>query len=135
MTTIYDLPLEIIERINTIAGPLPSPYDPRQRRQRTQFLLATSLVCRVWTPFAQQALWSDVELGWRSIDSFIAADPGRHPVHNLSVDCQYASDDSVVAVLRTVRGVRDLTFKASGLGIDWICGDNFRSTQYCTSLN
>lgn len=127
MATIHDLPLEIIGRIISIAYPAPSA-NPSERQDRYRFLKATSLVCREWTPFAQEALWLDVALECSQIESFVGAGPGRYPVQKLLINSYdfIGSEDSVEAVLCDVRGVRDLGLSDCPISIDWLCGDNFK---------
>jgi hypothetical protein len=129
-TTIYDLPLETIGRIISIASSA-APANWWQRQERNRFLKATSLVCREWTPFAQEALWLDVELRGTQIESFVCAGPGRYPVRKLLVNSYdlIGSEDSVEAVLRDVRGVRDLELSKGPVTMDWLCGDNYKGRR------
>jgi hypothetical protein len=126
-TTIHDLPLEIIGRIIIIAYPAPSA-SLSERRERYRFLKATSLVCREWTPFAQEELWFDVELFENTVESFLEGGAGRHATHWLRVECWWR-EKSVQAVLRDVRGVRDLELYNCPISIDWLCGDNFKGRR------
>lgn len=130
MATIHDLPLETIGRIISIAYAATSG-GWAIGRERNRYLKVTSLVCREWRPFAQRELWIDVSLAAKSIDSFLAADPGRYRVQALSIDCRGMGDDSaasVEAVLRDVRGVRDLHLSDCSFGIERLCGSNFKGT-------
>jgi hypothetical protein len=130
LATIHDLPLEIIGRIITIAySAEPANWEACQERYR--FLKATSLVCREWTPFAQAALWIDVSLyGWQ-LQSFFEAGAGRHPVQKLLVISYNlnGSEDSFEAVLRDVRGVRELELCDCPVSMDWLCGDNLKGRR------
>jgi hypothetical protein len=127
LATIHDLPLEIIGRIITIAYSAPSA-NPSERRERYRFLKATSLVCREWTPFAQEALWLDVELFAKTVESFLEGGAGRHATHWLRVECWWR-EKSVQAVLRDVRGVRELELCDCPVSMDWLCGDNFKGRR------
>jgi hypothetical protein len=132
MATIHDLPLEIIGRIIGIAYPTMSP-GRMERKKRYGFLKATSLVCREWTPFAQQELWLDVFLYHKTTLSMMEAGAGRHPVQKLFVTSHVVfknrSENLVQAVLRDVRGVRDLGLSDCPVSIDWLCGDNFKGRR------
>jgi hypothetical protein len=122
--TIHDLPLEIIGRIITIAYSS-APANWEARKERNRFLKATSLVCREWTPFAQEELWLDVYLNGKVLQSFVEAGAGRHATHCLLVEC-WRREKSVQAVLHDVRGVRGLGLFDCPISIDWLCGDNFK---------
>jgi hypothetical protein len=128
MATIHDLPLETIGHIFSIAMPV-SSCNSEERKERYRFLKATSLVCREWTPFAQAALWIDVSLyGWQ-LQSFFEAGAGRHATHKLSVTYGSGKDDSVEAILRNVRGVRELKLFDCPVSMDWLCGDNLKGRR------
>jgi hypothetical protein len=128
LATIHDLPLEIIGRIITIAySAEPANWEACQERYR--FLKATSLVCREWTPFAQAALWLDVSLYGGQLQSFFEAGAGRHATHKLSVTYGSGKDDSVEAILRNVRGVRELKLFDCPVSMDWLCGDNLKGRR------
>jgi hypothetical protein len=116
MATIHDLPLETIGRIITIAYPAAPAH--KECKERYRFLKATSLVCREWTPFAQEALWHDVSLFSKAIPSFVAAGAGRHATHKLSVNYGTGTDASFEGVLRDVRGVRNLELYYCTVSID-----------------
>ena len=127
MPTIHDLPPETIEHIIKAAFPVDSERVV-ERRARRKFLLATSLVCRAWTPFAQEALWEHVDLQfdqWR-LPAFVASGPGRYPVETLSLDPDLSPSASVEAVLTTVRGMRELEVLGGLLNAAWLSGSNLR---------
>jgi hypothetical protein len=128
LATIHDLPLEVIGRIIAIAH-VALPVSSNERRDRYRFLKATSLVCREWTPFAQEALWLDVSLCDQAIRRFFEAGAGRHATHKLSVNYGTGRDDSVGAVLRDVRGVRELRLTSCTASIDCLCGENFKGRR------
>jgi hypothetical protein len=128
LATIHDLPLETIGRIIAIAHSA-EPAHWEACKERYRFLNATSLVCREWTPFAQEALWLDVSLYGEQIQSFFEAGAGRHATHKLSVTYGSGKDDSVEAILRNVRGVRELELYYCTVSIDWLCGDNFKGRR------
>lgn len=128
MATIYDLPLETIGHIFSIAMPV-SSCNSEERKERYRFLKAISLVCRSWTPLAQRALWLDVQvLGEEDFDRFLEAGPGRYPVHKLCIDSQTASEESVESILHDVRGVRELTQMSGVTRLEWLFGKNFKGT-------
>jgi hypothetical protein len=127
LATIHDLPLEIIGRIITIAHPAISSHRGG-RRERYRFIKATSLVSREWTPFAQEALWLDALVLHKMAESFLEAGAGRHATHRLSVEC-WRRASPLQAVLRDVRGVRDLELREVVVSMDWLCGDNFKGRR------
>lgn len=79
------LPLENIGRIIESAYPVYSD-DGGERRERRQFLLVTSLVCRAWTAFAQSALWKCVILpDAESLGLLVGGGARRYPIEVLKV--------------------------------------------------
>jgi hypothetical protein len=128
-TTIHDLPPETIEHIIKIAYPINPPS--WEHRRRREFLLATSLVCRAWTPFAQEALWKHVYLfGDQRLPRFAASGPGRYPVETLYLSLHPQDAASVKAVLTAVRGLRELELAHGSFDARWLCGANMRSEQH-----
>jgi hypothetical protein len=131
--TIYSLPPELIEHIISVAYVI-EPTTPHGRQERLQFLLATSLVSRVWTPFAQEKLWDSVALDKRTIDGFLAAGPGLHPVRSLSLQLYRANHRSTEAILRAVRGIHEFTLVHGIIETVWLCGENFKGELRGISL-
>jgi hypothetical protein len=67
-----------------------------------------------------------------AIPSFVEAGAGRHPVQKLYVNSHVfknGSENLVQAVLRDVRGVRNLQLNSCTVSIDWLCGDNFKGRR------
>jgi hypothetical protein len=133
LATIHDLPLETIERVvNTAYSVTRAGGSAFAVSARTTFLLATSLVCRVWTPVAQRELYRNVCIGSKSssYDSFVAAGPGRYTVETLVLNASGVSADVVSFVLSNVRGVTNLTLVYGQVGADCLNGDNLKGTSW-----
>jgi hypothetical protein len=129
MATIHDLPLETIGRIIAIAYSA-APANWKERKERNGFLKATSLVCREWTPFAQEELWIDVSLISTEIQRFVDAGAGRYPTLRLSFySGGIGMDPSLEVMLRDVQGLRELKLDRCALSMDWLCGDNLKGTR------
>lgn len=131
MPTIHDLPLEILEHmIKTAHSVDPCALD---RKERERFLLATSLVCCAWRPFAQEALWECVYVSFMNMHRFVASGAGRCPIDELGLLLGgYAHLASIKAIMTTVRGVRKLLLVKGRERIDvrWLCGSNMRGRQH-----
>jgi hypothetical protein len=123
---IHSLPLETIGRI--IESTCTSlSNDRKERRARRHFLLATSLVCRTWTPFAQPALWKYVCLEDAvSAALLVGTGAGRYPIKVLRVNLPGQDEGTLETLLRTVRGVQQLDMVGGHLKVDWLCGTNLQ---------
>jgi hypothetical protein len=120
---IQSLPLETIGHIIESTYPFVST----ERQARRQFLLATSLVCRAWTPFAQPALWKFVFLGDPvSTALLVGTGAGRYPIEVLCVKLEGHDDGTMETLLRTVRGLEVLQLKQGRLDMNWLCGTNLQ---------
>jgi hypothetical protein len=116
---IQSLPLETIGHIIESTYPFVST----ERQARRHFLLATSLVCRAWTPFAQPALWKFVFLGDPvSTALLVGTGAGRYPIEVLCVKLEGHDDGTMETLLRTVRGLEVLDMVGGHLKAEWLCG-------------
>jgi hypothetical protein len=123
---IQSLPLETIGHIIESTYPLFSK-DRKERQARRRFLLATSLVCRAWTPFAQPTLWKFVCLEDAvSVALLVRTGAGRYSIKVLCVKLEGQDEGAMETLLRTVRGVGMLELHEGRLDLDWLCGRNLQ---------
>jgi hypothetical protein len=132
MTTIHDLPLDIIGRI--IAGG--SAFEPIRSYEvhqvRRHVLRSTSLVCRDWRPFAQAHLWRIAHLNHKNVAMFHAAGPGLHPVKTLVMQLGEEVEPSLVEdIVRGLRGIERLAIHRGVIHASWLCGPGYRGQSSC----
>jgi hypothetical protein len=123
---IQSLPLETIGHIIESTYPFLSK-DRKERQARRHFLLATSLVCRAWTPFAQPALWKYVYLEDAvSAALLVGTGAGRYPIKVLRVNLAGQDEGTLETLLRTVRGLEVLDMVGGHLKAKWLCGTHLQ---------
>lgn len=97
--------------------------------ERTQFLLATSLVSRDWTYWAQRELNRPITVyereGRVALAALAAAGPGEYPVRSLTLDRPDSSDRALL----NVRGIKELFIWWGCIIWDHLCGDNLKGTR------